>query len=491
MHRLVRFTAVSGLSFLANMILLIARAKILAFLLGPYGVGVVAQLNNFITLLCTLVSTGIGYGVTNVIASHFDEASEDYADEVASAAALLIIITAVITGGAIAISQPLSALLLGSEDNKRIVLITAVGLPFSYFSFFAESVLQGRKAIPEIARARVVSSFAGLVVIIPLGWYFGVMGAAWGISLSSLISFWVYALYSRQYFCWSRLWPQKHFSIHKIGTILQFGFAMSLIKSANALAVLLVRTQIVRSLGLSANGIYQVIWAISSQFLALVPLSLWAYAYPHLTQLATYEEKEQINLELERVLNLGILALIPMIYVIMVARNLVVRLLYTAEFLPATEIMMFQLWGDFFRFIIWWAELPLYAKGKVLFIVAVEVVGNLLYVLMGIFLLSTYGLMGVCMAYTIASGLAAVMALVFVYKHLHICPTSANMSILLKGSLLLIVASFTPQDFTVKTILVFAFILALWTVWALNDRERVKILRFVQEILSSGKIISH
>lgn len=454
------------------MLLVVARAKILAVFLGPGGIGLLAQLNSFDTLVSTLVSIGIGYGITNLIsrAQGKDAHLASEADIIRTGEWLLLLAYAPISLISIVGSRYLAIALLKEEKLAHLFLILAAGFLFQFFAFFFESIMQGYKAIKEIALARVTSSVLGFVAVVPLAWFLGIDGAVIGIVAWFLFRFLMFYFFGiRSGINWLALWSRGKFHIRKAGIMFKFGSTAFLTNALNALVLLFIRTQIVHHLGSAANGIYQVVWAVSSQYLILVPHSLWAYAYPRITEIVTDEKK--VRSELNQTLRLGLLLITPVIFGILSMRDFMIRLLYTPEFLLASKLLLIQIWGDLLRLIVWWMELPLYAAGKLRRVVIIETSGNLGYLVIGSTLLHSLELPGVCIGYTAAGGLAIIVALLGQKRNLQpLCPE--NRILLIQSAIFLVIGMLIPQKRIAIWGIVVTILVALWAVWVLRKEWR-------------------
>jgi len=480
MRELVSFTAISGLSLIFNMLLNITRAKILAVLLGPSGVGLLAQVNNFDTLIATLASFGIGYGITNLISRSRPDCDDD-GDIVRTGGYLLLAVYVPVALSTVASSRYLARYLLGDSAFVYLFVILAGGFFFQFYAFFFESIMQGYKAIKDISLARVISSALGLAGIVPLAWLWGINGAAIGMIAWLLFRFLAFGLLSiRAGVNWSSLWSKGRFRIQQARRIFRFGLSVFLINSLNALTLLFIRTRIVHYLGSSTNGIYQVVWAVSSQYLTLVPLALWSYAYPRLAEVIS--DEQLVGDELSKVLRLGILLITPMMFGILGVRDFLVRLLYTAEFLPAASLMTVQLWGDFARFLVWWVELPLYAGGKLSRIVMIEACYSLGYLTFGTILLHTLGLLGVCLGYMAANGLALLVSLTLLKKDKEQPMLIVKeYTLLIKSVIFLIAAMLIPQSRSVIGGVLTMTLAVLWGKGALSGKERSDVVALFKE----------
>lgn len=481
MRKLVYFTAISGLSSVFNMLLVVARAKILAMFLGPSGVGLVAQINTFDTLISTLASVGIGYGITNLVSRSQGCKGNpiNEANTIQTGGYLLLLIYTPVLLAIGICSSSLANVLLGNKALAPLFLLVSFGLLYKIFSFFIESIMQGHKAIRGIAQARATGAALGFVAVIPLAWSLGVTGAVMGIAM-----WYIFLCAAFMFFCyrsginWFALWSKGRFSLHQARIIINFGFMMFLSNSINALVLLLIRTQVVRYIGPDANGIYQVVWAVSSQFLILVPLSLWSYAYPRLSEIIS--DERLLRSELDQVLRLGLLLIVPLITIVVSTRSVLVKVLYTAEFLAATELILVQVWGDLLRLITWWLELPLYASGNILKVFMIEVSWNSVYLLIGSVLLRNAGLQGLCVSYIIAGLMSIVVALWIHRKHWYVSLSGSNLSMFVKGALLVAVSSMIPQKNTPLIIAAALAMGAFWALWVLSKEEWLYIREFLR-----------
>ncbi len=487
MQRLARFTAITGISFIINMIMLVARSKALALLLAPEGVGLLAQINTLDGMLSTFASVGIGYGIINLVARYAGERndSSDAADASATGILLSMVISVLIVGGLIAGSSLLSDLLLGSRDLAILFVLLALALPFNYANAAYGSILQGLKAITPLARARSIGAVLGALSTILLTWRMGLIGAVLGIAAWSVFFF----IASR--IALDREWRIKggksgkgSFRKEFAGEILRFGFANLLILSMNYLAVIIIRSQIVHISGAAQNGIYQVVWAMSSQYLILVSLSLWSYSYPRITELI--DSLDSLTAELSRVLRLGLLLIGPLIFLIVANRDYVIRLLYTVEFLPASGLILIQAWGDLFRFVLWWVELPLYARGELRSIVALEALRNLGYLILSSVLLSSRGLAGVCISYALINGLTAALAILIFSKRREYKFGISNYGAFLQVAILVFIGGLLPQaqiGWTFAGLL----LLLIWGLWVLKREELYKLREIIGQYLPQKK----
>ena len=123
--------------------------------------------------------------------------------------------------------------------------------------------------------------------------------------------------------------------------------------------VLIVRAMVNRHLGLAQAGLFDAAWTISMTYVMLILTSLSAYYLPTLTTLR--EQGEARNHLMHQYFRFACLASLPLIGSVIVLKPWVIQLLYSKEFLPATQVMKWMLLGDFFKICSWVMAMPMLA----------------------------------------------------------------------------------------------------------------------------------
>ena len=453
------------------MVLVLVRSKILAILLKPEGVGILAQVNSLEALLSAFATAGIGYGITHIISRKLkdEDAERGISNTLKTGIILALLVSAVLAILMVVISNSLSLVLLGSGIYGILFALLALALPFKFLASVNNAGLQGLKSIGSLAIARILTAVLGILCVLPLVYYLGLPGAVLGVAawaaVASLTS-WFYLRRERTALDFT---SSGRFDSETSTAVLRFSLANLIILLLSNLALIAIRTQLIHQYGPSANGYYQVVWAMSSQYLILVSISLWSYSFPHLTELVGQSAK--FKLEMKRILRLGLLLIGPMAFVIIVGRNVIVEFLYSPAFFPSVELIPIQVWGDLFRLVIWWFELPLMAQGKLRWVVVIEAGRNVAHLLLSSIFLPHLGIKGISISYTLANLLVAVTILLLLNKHEEYSLGTSNSLLFGRVLLLLTAACILPANRLMGSILGM-IVLILWAVWVLNKKER-------------------
>ena len=259
-----------------------------------------------------------------------------------------------------------------------------------------------------------------------------------------------------------------------------------MIIAVNNLALIAIRTRLIHLEGPSANGYYQVVWAMSSQFLILVSLSLWSYSFPVLTELVGNQDK--LTEQMQKILRLGLLLLGPMIYFLTTFRGMVVGVLYSNAFSPSISLIPVQVWGDLLRLFMWWLELPLYARGKLKTVLAIEVLWNFGHLALSYLLLPRFGILGISISYSIASIISIAVFLLLSRKSLDYQGVSNQAMLFIQVCLLIIAGLIAPGNLLSRSLITVA-VIPVWAIWATSNYEREYILKYIKDVLASRRTI--
>jgi PST family polysaccharide transporter len=321
----------------------VVRTKVVAVVLGPAGMGVLAQANQLRLLLDRVVNLGIGAGVSKYAAQYHAGGERDRLERfIGSVTALLLVSGTAVFVLAALFAPRLAAWVFDSPDRWLYVLLVAVALPLSAQVALAGFLLRGTLRFRAMAVSGVLSALAGLVVTVPLVLLFGLDGAVVSITLTALLGMAVHFVVLRR----ALLRPLGlHPSPRRpgMGMVLdlsRFGLVTVVGQGSRALGELIIRSSVISGLGEAANGLYQVAWSASDQFFALIVGALFAYALPKLS--TTADDREGSRTVYNQVMRVYLVGSIPLAVAALVTARFWIPLLFSAEFLSADTILPWQ-----------------------------------------------------------------------------------------------------------------------------------------------------
>ena len=349
--RILRSSSIVGGAQAANYLVSLARIKLVAMLLGPTGVGLIGLYASAIGLVG--VASGLGVsssGVREIVRAY----SKDDAVEAARTVAILrrACWATGLLGWALAIlfREPISSLVTGSPKYAWTIALLGSTLLFGAISSGQLALLQGLRRIGDLARANVLGALVGSIVTVLIYFAFGEAGivpamiAAAFVTLVCSYGFARRISAGRQFVGWGEFW-------RGFRTLIGLGLAFMWGSILGAGLDMLTRAIIARKFGIEAAGIYQAAWALSGVFASFVLSAMGADFYPRLT--AAIHDRAQAARIVNEQTEIGILLALPGLLAALAFAPIVVRLLYTPEFLPAADLLPWMALGVFGQVVSW------------------------------------------------------------------------------------------------------------------------------------------
>jgi len=439
LKKIFESTLIMGTSSIVVMLLDLVRIKILAVLLGPQGVGVLSVLNHFHALAATLVGLGLGTGIVKYVASFKSEGNAIAVQKVLSNSfQAVFIFSSIVLLVSILISSRLSTWMLGESGFAFFVIIYALSLPLAVYPTTINSFLQGLKRINSLARINVLRTSISLIFIIPLVFFFRLKGAVISVLAITVVHLLLSGYYLRKEDHRYRVLRWQRFDPEVLKKLSQYGMTSLLVGTAYYLSHLLLKIIIVGSLGIEMNGIYQPVWALTMTYLTLVLSSMSAYSYPKLCELTTVRD---ITEELNGIVRIALLLITPAMFVLLLARRPIIYILYSSNFLPATEYMPIQILGDFFKVLFWAFGMYLLPTKRLLGFIWLNLLQDIIMVILAAVLVTRYQLHGIAASFALSYLIAFIALYGYSKKQIGLSTWASNRKLLIAspGALLAII----------------------------------------------------
>jgi O-antigen/teichoic acid export membrane protein len=351
-RRILKSSSIIGGASVINIAIGLVRTKIIALLLGPAGIGLVSLYTGLMSTATAVSTMGIGTIGTRQIAealSHEDERAVALLRRAMFWGALLLA-----SAGALVVwslRELLAVHVLGGAEHATIVGWLAFGVAFSVAGASQGALIQGMRRIGDMARLSVYGSLLNTVLGVALLWQWGQAGLVAYVLIGPLMS-----LLLGHWFV-SRLPKLTSGDVsiqemaHQWQTLLRLGIPFMGAALVGTLVQLWIRVEVGNTLGAESLGHFQAAWTISMQYIGFVLAAMGADYYPRLTgvindhQAATrlVNEQTEIALLLSAPVFIAIIGLTPW----------VIHLLYSSAFLPAVDVLRWQILGDVLKVASW------------------------------------------------------------------------------------------------------------------------------------------
>ncbi|MBZ0204301.1 MAG: oligosaccharide flippase family protein [Ignavibacteria bacterium] len=335
-----------------NILTGLLKTKVFAIILGAFGLGIASQIftvNSFILFLGTV---GLPMGLTKYISEwEAQNKWDDIYGILNQALALVLIFSLCLLALALIYSREISSILLDSDKYSFMIIMTSLSFPFTAIVTVLDAFLKGLKDFGKYVKLTMLSSIAVLTITIASVAYWGLEGVAISLFAGSLSSAILYIVYLKRasVISFARLLKIKIKLDNAFKNILKFGIVSLMIGISDYLALLIIRTYVVKTLGVEANGIYQSVNTISSNYFNVFFMSIGIYLIPVLSSMKLHE----INNEINSTYKLTLLLIVPIISITFVLRYVILLVLYSSNFYSAAELFVYNFTGDFFKALSW------------------------------------------------------------------------------------------------------------------------------------------
>ena len=399
-RQILRSSATIGGSALVNVLIGMVRTKVLSMLLGPAGYGLMGAYTLIVDTTRSIAQLGVNASGVRQIADAVASGDERH---IAVTVAVLrrVSMLCALLGSAVlaACAAPISQLTFGDGRYADTIVWLSAAVFLSVIAGGQSALLQGMRRIGDMARMTVLGGAAGLVASIALVVLLGLDGLAptlIALAACSVVLSWWYTrrIELRAPRLEGRELRAEGAALLKLG--LAF-LASGLLMTASAYAV---RVIIVRKIGLDAAGIYQAAWTLGGLYLGFVLQALGTDFYPRLV--GQVRDHDACNRIVNEQAQVSLLLAVPGVLATLSLAPLVIPLFYSADFLPAVEVLRWVCLGMAMRVLTWPIGFIVVAKNRQVLFCAIEAAWTAVNVSLTWLLVDARGAAGAGMAFFLA-----------------------------------------------------------------------------------------
>lgn len=343
----MKATSIFGGVQVFNIIIQIIRSKAVAVLLGPAGMGIMALFTSTIGLVSRCTSFGLGTSAVKNVAS------ANATGDVNEIAKIVQIFRRLVwlTGGmgflvTIVLAPWLSELAFNNKSYTLAFALLSITLLFTQITAGQSAILQGMRKIQFMAKAGMLGSLAGLIISLPLYYFFAQEGIVFAIIATSIVTLIVSWYFARKVNIPKITVSKSDFNIHS-KEMLRMGFLISLGGLMTVGASYVLRIYISQLGGINEVGLFSAGFTIINVYVGMVFTAMSTDYYPRLSAVA-FEKQESIK-TINQQAEIAILILAPIIMVFLVFIQWIVIILYSKEFLGAIPMIHWAILGIFFK----------------------------------------------------------------------------------------------------------------------------------------------
>ncbi len=392
---IVKVFSLTSISTLVKMCTGLVSVKIVASIIGPAGVALVGQLNNFSTIALSLATGGINSGITKYIAEYKSDASK-VKQYLATAFRITVVCSLLVGLVLLLLCKQLSSLIMMTPQYWYVFAIFGITITFYGLNNMLVSVVNGYKQFNKYVKVNVVSSIFGVAFTVALVLALGLPGA-----LISAVTFQSLMIFVSVLMLRKLEWLRKDWLVGKFKRTIAsqyFRYALMTLLSAFLVPIsqMLLRGYVISEISITEAGWWEGMNRISNMYLMVITSSFSVYYLPRLSEISDRIELRHEIFKCYKVIVPLLLAGFTVIYFL---RFFIVKLLFTHEFMPMTQLFIWQMAGDFFKICSWLLAFLMVAKSMTKAYISTEIIFTLSYILLGYTFIRLDGIVGLCQAY--------------------------------------------------------------------------------------------
>lgn len=367
------------------------RGKFVAMFLGPTGMGISSLFNSSGQTIQQLAGLGLNLGIVKEVAS----SKEDESFGALMAVARRLILFTSLLGGLVCVclALPLSRLTFGSDAYYWQFMLLGAMIFFGVAGQGYLSVLQGLHAVKLISVTTITGSLVGLLIGVPLYYFFGNQGIVPAMVVLAFSTFTASWLGVRK----AAKVPRIKFDRALHSPIVKKLFLMGMVLVASDVigtgCTYLVNL-FIRNFGALENvGLFQAANSVTNQYSGVVFTAMMLDFFPRLAEAAS--DNDKIRIIVNRQLEIVSLIACPLICLLILTSPLVISILLTDDFLPILPLMRWLGLGVLLKAIMFPLGYIAFAKdNRKLFFWLEGVYGNIMFLVLSCLGYYFFGLIG-------------------------------------------------------------------------------------------------
>jgi PST family polysaccharide transporter len=394
---IVKVFSLNAVGTLVKMVSNFISVKVIAYTVGPSGVALLGQLQNFVQLALGYSNGGIHNGITKYVAEYKNDETK-LKPILSCSLKLTLFFTTLSSIIMIVFHDYLSSLIMQSHEYGYLFIIFGVTIFMYTLNLLLISILNGFKEFRKYVIINIAGSVFSLILIVSLVFICGIHGALIGAVTYQSLSFIVTLLLCRRLYWLKRSFFNQKVDFITIKKFLRFS-AMSLVSvSLVPICQMVLRGYVISNISAVEAGWWEGMNRISGMYLMIITTSFSVYYLPRLSEI--YDPKE-LKSEIIKCYQFLVPLLLGILLLTYFFRILIIRILFSEEFLPMENLFIWQLCGDYFKVISWVLAYLMLAKAMTRRFILTEVVFTILLTLLSFLFLSFNSVIGLTQGYCI------------------------------------------------------------------------------------------
>jgi O-antigen/teichoic acid export membrane protein len=469
-------TSIFGGVQLFNIFITLIRSKAVALFLGTAGMGLNGLFMSGLKLITTVSSLGISESAVRDISKAHSSGDDEQIAKTFTVFGRWIWITAALGMLlTIVLSSVLSQFSFNNTEHTNSYIWLSVTFIFGALSGGIYTLLRGTRQIKYLAQANMIGAVVGLLVALPIFYFYGIKGVVPAIIATAFGNYLVSIIFKNKIkfkkvkLSWSEI-------ITSGKPMVALGVSLTLINLLAAGVAFVLNAFISKTGTLTDVGLYNAGLAIVDGYVGMVFAAMATDYFPRLSGVIADEIKwkQLVNEQAELVL-----IILSIVLVLLISTTpLLIRVLLSKEFLGAQDFIFWSVLALPLKGLVWVVGFVVLAKGDNKLFLTIEVIANLFVLGFNLFFYKYYGINGLGIS-MLVSYFCSIIMMLMVLKSKYLFTFSSEVFILLFKALLslsLCLVSIKwlgyPNAYFIEAIIVILTI--SYSLYELNKRMNLK-----------------
>lgn len=397
--KIFRTTSLFGGIQFFNIIISIIRTKLVAYFIGPEGMGIIALLNSSLGVIGGITNLGIETSAVKHISESYKDNDLKSVSPIVSIIKKIVLLTGII-GALLTVifASWLSKLTFGNSDHTFSFVFLSITILFKQISSGQLVVLQSLRKMRLLAKANFYGNFFGLLISIPLYYFYKIEAIIPTIIVSSLS-----ALVFSFYYSKKLVFEKNKISIRQVilesNKIVTLGVFLTLSGLLTIVSAYFLQIYIGKNGGLEQVGFYNAAFTLLNSYVGIIFTVMSTDYFPRLSSICNDNQKIRESVVQQAIFS--ILIITPIIVLFLAFISLIVKIIYAPTFIEIIPMVCFGILAMLFKAVSWSMGYIIIAKGDSKIFIKTAIGFNFISLILNILGYHFYGLEGLGISFLI------------------------------------------------------------------------------------------
>lgn len=412
---LFKATGLFGIVEVIRMLLRVFVNKSASYFLGPAGVGILGLVENIAQLIISLTGFGVQFtGVREIAANKLSD--EKTLNKTIKFVNIFVIATGILAAiFSIIFSNYLSIKTFDSDKYKLWFVFLAIYFIGTSYVQSRTILLEGLQNIKKLIILNIISNFTNSIIFIGCYYYYKIDGIILAMIITAVVNFFIFWRGTIQYTTKSVQLSKEEIK-SKIKYFSKSGGLLAINSFVGLLCYYLIRTYLKPLDSGNILGYYQIGNVLMVSYVGIIFIAISKFYFPKLTEVLKHKNNYLTNELVNNQLELCLLILMPAIFFMYLVGNFCIEILFSSEFIPVYEILVFGLFSVFLRGFNYVVGYMILSNNDIKQYFYINILSDVLNVVLTVFLYDKIGLYGIGLSIAINYFLSAIYIYYFVRK---------------------------------------------------------------------------